>query len=641
MQNFCLNLPFYDGRNVMLFGNGAKIEKGKGKYSLFSNLHYHYKNLLAWEPKLFWMGLLLLIPWTLVSILGNILPAAMVAGLEQKWKLEYYMGVLLALILGKWVCGLAQGMMSSYCSNSRAIYRAHYSKPYVQKKMRVDYEVLENKEFQTNASAAYTAIFQGRGIDDATWRLPNFIAFIGQAIIYGILLTRVSFWILLLALICAYVQIKLLKLARTKHGEAHPFLADDSKKMSYITSQSMEPSAGKDIRIYRMAEWLMKKYVDTLDDMNGLYYKVHNWYFVRGLSDAGLDFLRNGLIYGYLIYLVTAGKLSIAEFVLYFGFANSFANQMFLALREALSFGIISNTFSSIREYFDTKEHRNEGNRIEDDVLEKIKQDAVTLELKDVSYTYPGQDTPTISNMNLTVTAGEKLALIGLNGAGKTTLVKLICGFYTPTVGEILINGISIEKFERRQYYSLLSVLFQDYSILPFTLDENIASVSKDGINEVKLHKSLDVSGFKERYQRLPEKGDSLLIKEINDKAVDFSGGEKQRLLFARALYKETPLLILDEPTAALDPIAENEIYLKYGEATQGRTSIYISHRLSSTRFCDRIVLLENGCIVEMGTHAELMKMGGKYANLYELQSQYYKEQEKEIVRIQLMEGEV
>lgn len=647
----------------MLFGNGARVEKSKGKYSLFSNLHYHFKNMLVWEPKLFWLGFLLLIPWTLESVLGNVLPSVMVSGLEEKWELNEYLGILLALIIAKWVCSLAQGSVASYCSNSRAIYRSHYSKLYVQKKMSVDYDVLENKEFQTNASAAYTAIYQGRGIDDASYRLPNFLAFLGQAAVYGILLGKVSLWILVLALICALIQIQLLKLARTKHGEAHPHLSEASKKMSYLTSQSMEAAAGKDIRIYHMASWLMKKYEDTLEEMNGLYRKVHNWYFVRSLSDAGLDLLRNGLIYGYLIYLVTEGRLTVAEFVLYFGFANSFANQIFLALREALSFGIISNTFSSIREFLDTSENRNTGSlkknqihaanisgnasfapslgMLHDDILDKFKQKALTLELRDVSFTYPGKDKPTISHMNLTVKAGEKLALIGLNGAGKTTLVKLICGFYAPTEGEVLVNGIPIERFDRQQYYSLLSVLFQDYTILPITLDENIASVKKSVIEKEKLERSLEHSGFKERYDKLSKKGDSLLIREVHEHAVDFSGGEKQRFLFARALYKDAPLLILDEPTAALDPIAENEIYLKYKEATTGRTSIYISHRLSSTRFCDRIILLENGCIVETGTHTELMARGEKYASLYELQRQYYKDQEKDKIRQQVMEGEV
>jgi ATP-binding cassette subfamily B protein len=185
----------------------------------------------------------------------------------------------------------------------------------------------------------------------------------------------------------------------------------------------------------------------------------------------------------------------------------------------------------------------------------------------------------------------------------------------------------------------LISALFQDFVLLPLTLDENIASVPKEKIHQEKLRESLDQSGFIERYEKLSQKGDSLLIREIHEDAVDFSGGEKQRLLLTRALYKEAPLLILDEPTAALDPIAENEIYMKYSESTKGKTSIFISHRLSSTRFCDRIILLENGSVVETGTHQELMDQGGKYADLYEMQSRYYREQEKETQRQRMMEG--
>ncbi len=263
------------------------------------------------------------------------------------------------------------------------------------------------------------------------------------------------------------------------------------------------------------------------------------------------------------------------------------------------------------------------------------------MELKNVSFTYEGADKPVISNMNLKINAGEKLALIGLNGAGKTTLVKLICGFYAPTKGEILLNGIPIEDFSREQYYSLISVLFQDYTILPVAIDENIASCGKEQISKDRLYETLQQSGFKERYDRLTKGGDSLLAKDVNRDAVDFSGGEKQRLLFARALYKDAPLLILDEPTASLDPIAENEIYMKYGEVTKGKTSVYISHRLSSTRFCDRIVLLEDGNIVESGTHDTLMKHNGKYAQLYELQSQYYKDEADKKRRESYMEGEV
>lgn len=611
-----------------MYINAARVEKAKGKYGFFSNLVFHYKNLMKWEPRLFCITMTLPIFFMVANVIGNMLPSVMVEGLEQHWELAQYIGTLSAMLIAMWIGNMAAEVMTSYIDDSSVLYRQHYSKLYVQKQLNVDYDVLESKEFQTHAGVAYTAIYNGRGINDAVYRLPGFVSLMLPGVYYGVVLAKVNIWILVAVALCTYVQVQCLKFARLKHSEAHPVLAKLSKKMAYITSQTMEAAAGKDIRMYGMQNWLMKKYDDNLQEMNDKFFKIHLWYYARSVADCLLSLLRNAIVYGYLIYLASQGSITMAEFVLYFGFTNSFSFVIFRGLRDGLSFGIISNTFGSIREFLDTPERRNGDNQVSQDVVDSIKGSAVTLELRDVTFTYPGASKPTIEHMNLKIAAGEKLALIGLNGAGKTTLVKLICGFYQPTDGEILLNDIPIEQFERRQYYELLSVLFQDFTLLPTTLQENIASDAN--VDVEKLQKCMEQSDFLERYERLPMKGESLLIREVYDKAVDFSGGEKQKLLLARALYKDATLLILDEPTAALDPIAENEIYLKYGELSKGRTSIYISHRLSSTRFCDRIVLLENGTIVESGTHDTLMEAKGRYAELYEMQSRYYREQQEQ-----------
>ena len=210
--------------------------------------------------------------------------------------------------------------------------------------------------------------------------------------------------------------------------------------------------------------------------------------------------------------------------------------------------------------------------------------------------------------------------MVGLNGAGKTTCVKLLCGLYRPTGGRILINGVDMLQYRHEDYYRLFTAVFQELNFLPLSVEQNVALCAPEEIDRAKLARCLQMAGMEERISRLPLGERSLMNKEVNLDAVNFSGGELQRLLLARALYKDAPVLILDEPTAALDPIAENELYQRYGQLTEEKTSLFISHRLSSTRFCDRILFLEKGAVVEEGTHDQLMEQGGRYAQLYEVQ---------------------
>ena len=233
-----------------------------------------------------------------------------------------------------------------------------------------------------------------------------------------------------------------------------------------------------------------------------------------------------------------------------------------------------------------------------------------------------------LDHISFSVKAGEKIAVVGENGAGKTTLVKLLCGLTEPVEGRILLGGAEAKKLNREEYYKLFSVVFQDIHLLPVTVAENVICREWTGEQEErdKIQRALRMAGLWEKVEKMPEKEDTYLLKGIREGAVDLSGGEKQKLALARALYENRKLLILDEPTAALDPIAEGEMYMRYADLTKGKTSIFISHRLSSTRFCDRILFMENGKITESGTHEELMEKNGKYAVLFALQSKYYQE---------------
>jgi len=608
----------------VVFGNG------KSKYSFASNMIYALKEMWKWNKLYFLLTVAGFIPAVAGSYVGTLLPARVVADLEQGSSLQLLLLHLGGLSLLAWVCNLSCGMMEQYKDVRIWDYMLHFRKKYIHKIMDMDYDKLESQDYQHVLGNVAASVTRGRGLTGLPY-LSLGLKNIALAVLYSALLCRVSPLLALAVLVTVFINLRLLALARKKHSEHYGEMSLHSRRMAYINTQSQSSAAGKDIRIYNLMGWFLDKYDQSLQEVGRTFGKIHNWYMIRNLSDAVLVLARNWIIYAYLLYGLVQGQISASEFVFYIGLVNGLAENFEYILRVLMSCNNISMTFSYIREFLSWEDDWKRGEGIGENELEKLLASPVKLELKDVSFTYPGSEKPVLSHISLTVRPGEKLALLGLNGAGKTTLVKLICGFYHPMEGEILVNDIPIERFSRDEYEKVVSVLFQECTILPLTLDENITSHPGTVLERKKLDKALAASGFWERYNRLSEKGRTNLVKEVNEQAVDFSGGEKQKLLFARALYKEAPLLILDEPTAALDPIAENELYMNYGRATEYATSIYISHRLSSTRFCDRIVLLEDGKLVEEGTHEELMRGDTRYAGLYEMQSKYYKEeQEKE-----------
>ena len=257
--------------------------------------------------------------------------------------------------------------------------------------------------------------------------------------------------------------------------------------------------------------------------------------------------------------------------------------------------------------------------------VEKRNDREYEIEFRNVSFKYPGTEIYALRNVNLKFRIGQRLAVVGMNGSGKTTFIKLMCRLYDPTEGQILMNGIDIRKYDYKEYLSVFSIVFQDFKIFSFTLGQNVAASME--YDKKRVEKCLAEAGFSDRLASLPHGVDTYMYRDFEKDGVQISGGEAQKIALARALYKDAPFIILDEPTAALDPIAEYEIYSKFNEIVEDKTAIYISHRLSSCRFCDNIAVFDQGHIVQMGTHEELVAdTSGKYYELWNAQAQYYTE---------------
>lgn len=394
------------------------------------------------------------------------------------------------------------------------------------------------------------------------------------------------------------------------------------KKMEYVKKVATQRAFAKDIRIFGLRQWLDDVWFSTLNLYRAFLGRREKIYIWTNIVDLLLALLRNGIAYAYLIYLTLTKGMSAAEFLLYFSAASGFTQWVTGILDQFSALHKGSLEISTVREFLEWPEPF----KFEDgEPLTRERGKGYEIRLENVSFRYPEAEKDTLHSVNLTIRSGEKLAIVGLNGAGKTTLVKLVCGFLDPTEGRVLLNGEDIRKYNRRDYYALFSAVFQDFSMLEASVAENV-SQKVEGIDEARVWACLEQAGLTEKIQSLPDGIQTKLGRQVYEDGVELSGGETQRLMLARALYKDGPILALDEPTAALDPIAENDIYRKYNEMTAGKTSLFISHRLASTRFCDRILFLADGVIAEEGTHESLIALCGGYAKLFEVQSRYYQE---------------
>lgn len=607
----------------------AKKEKApKPKYNMAQNSWFMIK--LAWtsgEKKVIVLSLLSALFAVALNLINLYVSPTILSVVERKASVSELILTIVVFVVALMVVSAVSSYVNTNTLYGRISVRCEIINLLNRKMATTSYQNISDERFKTLKIKVQETIGSNRAATEAVWTtLTDLTTNIVGFAFYVVLMSSIQ-PLLLLAILATTVVSYFVSNRLSEWGYKHREEESEySTQIYYLGRQSSDLTVAKDIRIFGLRSWLDDLYAKSMAAYTAFKRKEQGVYIWASVTDLVLTFLRNAIAYAYLIGLVIGNGLSVSEFLLFFGAVGGFTAWVSGILSGFNTLHKQSLDISSVRECLEFPEPF----KFEDGEPIKAKENKLyEIRLENVSYRYPGADKDTLTNVNLTLHPGEKLAVVGLNGAGKTTLIKLICGFLDPTEGRILLDGKDIRDYNRRDYYKMFSAVFQEFSLLAGTIATNVAQDS-EGFDMERVKDCVEKAGLRKKIESLKDGYDTYLNREVFEDAMLLSGGETQRLMLARALYKNAPFIVLDEPTAALDPIAESEMYQKYNEMTSGKSSIYISHRLASTRFCDRIIMIADGRIGEEGTHEELLKACGKYAELYEVQSKYYKEGEEE-----------
>ena len=603
-------------------GLTAQHRKQKPAHSLGQNMIYMIS--LAWKQRrsVILLALTMAVVAILLSLTQLFIVPTILGVVETNVSVTELTGIILAFTGILILLRAAWSYFSSCSQFGRIEVRLIIGSMIQNKALTMSYPDILDQNVRKKMDKASMLVTSNSAATEAVWTtLVNLLKNIVEFIVFLFLLAALNPLMIIAVLATTIVSFSVSNYLNGwgyRHREEE---ADYSRRMNYLSEKSKDYTLAKDVRIFGMQGWIEDVYNSVLCLYRGFLARGERVYIWGNIIDVILAFMRNGIVYFLLAGGVLKGGMSAPQFVLYFHTVNLFTGGIGRIMTDLAALRKQSLDICAVREFLDYPEtfQLEQGIPITPNLNIPYQ-----IELQDVSFCYPEAEKNTLSHISLTIRQGEKLAVVGLNGAGKTTLVKLICGFLDPTEGKVLLNNIDIRTYNRRDYYQLFSAVFQDFSVLDVTIAENIAQTDEN-INNAFMERCIHQAGLTEKIKQLPA-GVKTHIGKVFEDGIELSGGELQRLMLARALYKNAPIIVLDEPTSALDPIAESEIYHKYSELTDGRMAVYISHRLASTRFCHRIILIAEGRIAEEGTHDELLAHNGHYADLFEIQSKYYRE---------------
>lgn len=594
------------------------------KYSFIGNMRYTLSKAMRCNKKLIPRMLVYTISAVALPVLAVYFPKLIIDEVTGARDIT----AIAAIMAGFLLAGVLLSYVSSFLQNRTYgdvhEIRCRFMQEYQQKCFGLGLEKVESSDFLNKVNMAKTCLYgSDTGFEGVLREL--FVLFGSLLTIAYYSIVIILFQPLLFLLLLANTVIPYWMSSRSKRYEysRQEELSFLSRKQGYTNGLMSDFRYGKEIRLYHMPDLLKKLSNSQQKEIMEIWKKILSKRCAAEVVNLLIAFFREGLVYLFLIAGVLDGYLSIGDFALYTGIFVSFSSLMTKIIESLSRVRAQSLLISDYRLFMDMPDEE------EGEELSLDAQGGCTIDFENVSFSYPGSGRTLFNHLNVHIGKGEKIAIVGMNGAGKSTFVKLLCGFYQPDEGRVLIDGTDISRYSRASVLRLFSALFQDVSFFSMSVAENVAFQTKDRIDETKLGQSIQKAGMEQKIHSLKNGVDTTLTKHLETDGAELSGGEYQKMGMARTLYKNGAIFILDEPTSALDPLAEEEIYSKFREMTEDRTSLFVTHRLASTRFCDRIFVFRDGGISEAGSHEELMEKQGEYYKLYSLQASYYQEGEK------------
>lgn len=593
-------------------------------------IRFLFKKIRQYDPKMLWMMAANGLISAAYPFIWVLVPAAILRN-YQIWDLRQM--ILVVILAG--IAAMAAGFIVAWLKGNYRMrmnnVRYHLIRDLTYVSLRMPYSKTLLPKTLDDINFAHSSVaspFQGAGMIMLTL-LPLSGEILG-VLGFITLLSALSPWVLILLFLILASNYVLAR-SETRFMEG---IWDDyegpMRRHGTLQEVITDPLRKKDILLYNTFEMLrayLQKYAGLRYNLD---IKVSSSHFKHMSATILIDFVRDVLIYGWIIRQFAVGAMDASVFTLYTSGLISFMVISQSLVKKLVEIPMEANRFRKYMDFVIPLEEEIQKDRNLQPQSETVLSTAPNIILEDLSFIYPNTEKPVLDHLNLHISSKEKIALVGENGAGKSTLIKLLCRLYKPTSGRILVSGKDIWEYTEKEYYQLLSVVFQDSMVLPFPIRENISM--NTNVDPAPYQDSIVGSGMAEIIQSLPAGDETYLLRILDDAGIDLSGGQRQKLFLARALYKtNSNMLILDEPTAALDPLAERELYEHYAQLTQSKTSIFVSHRLASTRFCDRVAFLKDGRIAELGSHDELIAQQGEYMQLFEIQAKNYRQQEPSV----------